>query len=743
MAEQKGSFTLDDLAPSTSTSPTVQKKGQFSFDDLQSAPTMPTSKVYNDPSLKPDVLDSGSVANIANPIDSALGNNKTSVPRSILNLAGAVGEGAEKALGIDPNNQLKSAGKMVLGTINSALTGKTDPNAQAQNPSLSELTAPLQPAKEAAQGIRENDPDKFTSGLGGVGVATLPVVEGAKGLAEQAWQKATALPPQFDPSKPKTQFPQSNPPQFAAKLAKASGGEKAYWLRDKLENTVQAAAPDLKHAEASILNGPVKNTEEYYRILPAAKDNVWNEYKQYLDHGTPIKGDELVQRASQGVDKGTIANHPQEYQQFVQQMKDKYSGKTFTPEEAQQMLSSLNSEAKTFYKQSNIDRASGSKLMATAKWEAPADALRGLIDQHIPQGGGAVRQRFGNLSELQEEMPSPSEEGEGAIKGISKKAVGAMSTRPGYALLRGAARYLGQTSSDSLIRQAFKEMPYSGNPTTNPSHPMLPSKPISANQPLAQNPHPLAVSDVMNGVKTGTPQPFKADPFENTQHPLESGNIPQVSQVRSGLLGHPMEALPNVNQLYGKVPVQSEPVNPIANSQPRPTLATPLPVTQNHPKLPISDTSNPISASTPGHPMTGLPVSQQHPLLPVENSTNPVASSQPRPALPTPLNVNQQHPRLPVENQVNPINPSQPPPQQGNGWPVGSSPHQTVSAVPNSEPVGPPTSLSSSDVRYSNPVTQEPPTAQQGVKTGLPRQLPPPHLLEQVGKDLKLRKKAK
>lgn len=759
MAQKKGQFSLEEID-----TPVSKGKGQFSFDEVETSKPVP----YSDPTLKADQLDSGSVADIANPIASASGSSTTSLPRAALNLVGALGEGAEKALGIDPNNQLSSLGKMAQRGQRMSL--------DEPRPSIGSTLSGLyhgivdSPAKMRT-GLINKDPDEFVSGLGGTAATTGPALGGlaeitpknTAQLARDAWQAITDTTPVKNPvsgevvgppvKQPKTgmlgeniektDFAASNPPSFAAKMSKALGGDKAYWLRDKLENTIQAAMPDLKAGEAEILNGQVQSAEELHRMLPEIKQKIRAEYETYLDKGKPISGDELVKRAVSGVDQGTRINHPAEYGALVNQLQEKYSGRTYSPREADSMLSSLNAESKAFYKQSNIDAAKSGKLIATAKWEAPASALRTLIDESLPDGGGAVRRRYGNIAEITEEMPSPNDEGEGAIKGIAKKTAGAMSTRPGYALLRGAMRYLGSTNSDQLIRQAFKEAPYTGSPKTTPpnSHPMAPTQANQGPHPLVQPQHPMSVGDIMTGIPESSTRMPSQNPIPQSQPrpaiPAQLGSVNQgaqplpasgVNPIPRSQGAHPMTGLP-INQSQ---PLPVNEVNPISQStQGHPMQG--LPVQANQPPLPHQVQGNPIQASNPGHPMTGLPVTQNQPPLP--SQVRPVVPESAPIGRPAPLGSGQggyptptgptRGPKTGLSQPQRPINPSIDQylnrPTQPN---VAVNPYATGA-------VG-----KTGDVRYSQNQPPLPPPIQTGL-LGQPKMMPPDSMLKKVGNKIK------
>jgi hypothetical protein len=472
---------------------------------------------------------------------------------------------------------------------------------------------------EMGQGIGENDPDKFIHGLGQTATTTLPAAMGLKEPLKNAYNNLAETPdPVSHPLTgfkegltkdraprmglfsneidPRSKFPESKSPIFAQQGAQANGGDTAYWLRDRLEKAWQTAAPDLKQGEKDILHAPVVSAEEHYRLLPEVKNNVWHEYEGYLDKGKPISGDELVRRSLAQVDSGTITNHPTEYKALVDSLNEKYGGKTFTPRQIQDALSSLNSEAKAFYKQSNMTQASNSKLMATAKWEAPADAMRGMLDESLPQGGDQVRKRYGALSELQEEMSAPHEENPGLMAHIKKKfsafvPTGAIRTagRAGGAV----AEHLTTDYSDDLIRKAYENMPSNGSPTTTPTtHPMSPRQVLNGNQPLAVPNHPMSAGlDINTGIQESQPQPVQ-------------------SVIPTSQPNHPM---------------------------------TGLDVVQNRPPLANIPSTNPVQASEVNHPMTGLNVNQARTPLPHEIEQalrEQVQSSEPHSPIPTGLNTN-------------------------------------------------------------------------------------------------------
>lgn len=586
----------------------------------------------NDPSLTPDVLDSGSVANIANPSKTAfeqpLNSNGTyahpleaagKIAKSGLNLVGALGEGAEKSLGIDPGNQVSTGISSVLSSAKQVGEGVHDLETGnmfgVYDKAKGFLSGLVQPVEDLYRGFKENDPDKFVSGLGGTAGTTLPAIMGGVEQLKQPLKNAYAnikdLPePVIHPLTgeqvgstprtprtglfsnevdPKTKFAQSNPPKYAADMAQAHGGQKAYWLRDRLEQATQDASNDLKAGERDILKGPVTSAEEHYRLLPLVKDKVWAEYKQYLDKGNPIAGNDIIKRAMNGIDEGTRINHPNEVAALESDLMERYAGKTYTPEAAQKALSSLNSEAKNFYRQSNTDKASASKLIAASKWEAPADAIRGLLDESLPDGGASVRKRFGALSELQEEMPPPSHETPSLAANVKAKLTHGISTRMGYAAARGVAEHLTNPYSDRLIKNAYAKMPETSATNSGPG-----------------NIHPLAPQ--------GITQRIPVNPLSRPKHPLE---VPQLRNtgLPSGMIEHK---------------------NPIPFSQPRPVIAPDLSsINRQAPALPIENNFRGIQHSQPNHPMTALPVNQLYPQLPQNNPLGVVQSQAP----PAPLGI--------------------------------------------------------------------------------------------------------
>ncbi len=166
-------------------------------------------------------------------------------------------------------------------------------------------------------------------------------------------------------------------------------------------------------------------------------------------------------------------------------------------------------------------------------------------------------------------MPAPSEEGQGFIKGMVKKSAQAMSTRPGYAFMRGAMRQLQETSSDALVKRAFRDMPQPSEVQTTPNTHPLTTPQVQGTHPLAVTPHPMAtVPQIMTGLPLEKPLPSGPPP-------------PAVAPV-----------LPNINQKY--------------------------------PALPVENTVNPIPNSPAAHPMQGLNVNQSYGPLPHEMPVNPI-----------------------------------------------------------------------------------------------------------------------
>lgn len=561
MPQKKGQYDLSDLDVSQ-----VTPKGKYTEEDLHPN----EKKVFPKEMTESGQLDPGSVANIANPVGSIKqGASRTGptgvlmsapgVARSGLNLVGALGAGAEEHLGIDPSDQL---GSLPGAIINTAIGIGNTATPKGAIGALSGIYHGIVDAPgEMSQGIRENNPDKFISGLGGTAVTTVPTISG---IMEGASALKSKPQPQFDPNKPQVQLPK--PPRAASDLAKVHGGDSSYELRERIENEIYPAVKnDLKQSELDVLNRPVKTTEEHFTILKDAANRIWNEYKPYLTQGSTIDGNEVVNRAVGSYDKSVQANHPEEFNNFKSKLETAFKDQKLSPEDAQARLTQLNAEANGFYALNNAsDMAARAKLSGAQKYLATSDALRSILDEHLPEGAKDVRGRYGNIAELMGGMPMPSEAGKGFFKAMFDESAKAMSTRPGFAMTRGGLRALGAGGTDRMIRRVYSETPYGGNPATSPTseltHPLTGEKQVvprgpsaQIRTPLTQAPsHPMSPREVLQG----------NHPLEIAPHPLDTPRINTGLPIEQPLVTsspHPTIApqLESIGQRIGSIPDQN------------------------------------------------------------------------------------------------------------------------------------------------------------------------------------------
>jgi hypothetical protein len=681
---QKGQFSADDIVDVQPSA--VKPKGTFSVADIMDKPiTSPTKAKIED--IQSKVQGNGNILNTISP-DKVPDTMTPESARWLQHPVTAFKEGATSALGLDPNNIIKSgigidpehpwSGTTMDSLTNSALgkqiksgltslpgypiapRGLNDVNPIEGVSNL--VSAAAAPAEEGADAIRERDPGKFMHALGGIVAVTAPSVKaGIEAGSALKTGLATKPQPQFDPNKPGVKLPEA--PKPAQDMAKLHGGETSYELKDKIENEVYPQIKDdLKQSEKDLLNRPAKTAQEHFAILKDSAQRIWNEYKTYLDQGSTIDGNDVVNRAVGSYDKSVAANHPDEFNNFKDKVEAAFKDQKLSPEQAQQRLTQLNAEANGFYAANNAsDMAAKGKLAGAQKYLATGDALRSVLDEHLPEGASNVRQRYGGIAELMSGMPMPSEAGKGFFPAMFDESAKAMSTRPGFAMMRGGLRALKAGGADKLVKSMYGGIEYTGNPTTSPT--------TTITNPLTGEKQTVPVGPKGSTTPTYNAQGPNANGHLFTDEGLrKTFNIPNDISLKvlsdKGLMERGQGGMwevkdsQGINNVVNPQPTAGASTHPMS---PRQVLQGEHPLELNHNPLEVSGT-NPLNNQPPRglgglvtvpsimeppvsiHPPvagTDLPnvaPTQRPPLANAPPPQPPIASSAPHSQVPTGLN---------------------------------------------------------------------------------------------------------
>jgi len=230
------------------------------------------------------------------------------------------------------------------------------------------------------------------------------------------------------------------------------------------------ALPEIKLSEAS-LGRPITTIEDMLEAVKDAKKRVWGEREAITGNRDlmQINLSPVADAIEKTVGKRTLLHDPAKAK-AVKEFADKYRGRTFTLQEAEELLEGANAELKTYYAKNpaarSVARAENPDIAAL---DAEAQWLRKRIYGELDQAGGGaapreLSQRYGALRNTEEEIyRRMNVAGRQAPMNLTEQLSGVVAARD---MVMGAGRFifsggkdfggLGQAMQGVATRQAAK-----------------------------------------------------------------------------------------------------------------------------------------------------------------------------------------------------------------------------------------------------------------------------------------------
>ena len=252
------------------------------------------------------------------------------------------------------------------------------------------------------------------------------------------------------------------------------------------------ALPEIKASEAS-LGRPIANIEDMLEAVKDAKKRVWGE-RQAITGNQDLRNINLSQvgdAIERTIGERTLLHDPAKAQ-AVREFANRYRGRTFTLQEAEDLLQGVNAELDAYYaKNPSAQRVSRAANPDTAALNAEAEMLRKRIYGELDQAGGGaapreLSRRYGALKNAEEEiyrrinvagrqapMNLPEQLSHigaardvvvGTARMFTGDISGAAQIGQGFAMRQAAKALKEANSTNALIERTFRN--YTGKPRT-------------------------------------------------------------------------------------------------------------------------------------------------------------------------------------------------------------------------------------------------------------------------------------
>lgn len=187
---------------------------------------------------------------------------------------------------------------------------------------------------------------------------------------------------------------------------------KALKPRDsiKFQRDINTAMPEVNES-AGALGIPLDNVDNMLEAVKHAKQRVWAQ-REAITGNQGQRGISLepVADAIEKTITPRMRLHDEAGVKAVQAIADRYRGRTFTIQEAEDLLEGGNRELKSYYtKNPAAQRVEAAKNPDTATLAAETDAIRKTVYDHLDQAGGGegpriLGRRYGALAHAEEEL---------------------------------------------------------------------------------------------------------------------------------------------------------------------------------------------------------------------------------------------------------------------------------------------------------------------------------------------------
>jgi hypothetical protein len=262
---------------------------------------------------------------------------------------------------------------------------------------------------------------------------------------------------------------------------------KALKPRDsiKFQRDVNTAMPEINESAGTLGKPPVANVDDMLESVKDAKQRVWAQRVAMTgDQGS--RGISL-EPAADAIEKTITPRmklHDPAAVQAIQVIADRYRGRTFTIQEAEELIHGGNAELKRYYaKNPAAQQMSAAENPDTAALVAETDAIRKTVYGHLDQAGGGegprtLGRRYGALAHVEEELRRRKNvmdrqptvnvgEAYAAIEGAGKLVRGAIRGKfgdpggvadiaEGLAMRQAAKEVSELNNSNRLIERAFR-----------------------------------------------------------------------------------------------------------------------------------------------------------------------------------------------------------------------------------------------------------------------------------------------
>lgn len=377
--------------------------------------------------------------------------------------------GAAEGLGIDPSHPLAS---IVQGLVSGAVAVPrlaTHPNELRQTVFGMFHAAP-DIVSQIHTAYNNGDSAEIANGVGRL-IALGGVLYGAgKGLSKAAKHIPEGMGV-MPPEPPAGGFGKTRPPipAHVQNLTDAVGKTNKIFVEDRFNDAVQSAFPALKASETPALGRSVKDLRDVATVAKHASTEAWKPYQTLLDSTTtPIDRLDILRQAGQNLPDVFKTTRAVDAKNIAGNWGRSLSKAQYSANEIEQAAQNLNAELKAYYQKNNLDRASASKIPATAGKEALLSAYRQLLDSTIEQDTGydaaPLRTNYGNIKAVHNAViESPS--GDDTLFDTLTRNPSTLTSPKATATKAVLSKLVGQTPDQQAARafRLFKpETPQTG-----------------------------------------------------------------------------------------------------------------------------------------------------------------------------------------------------------------------------------------------------------------------------------------
>lgn len=258
----------------------------------------------------------------------------------------------------------------------------------------------------------------------------------------------------------------------------------------KFARDAHTALPEIKASEAAI-GRPIATAEDMLEATLDAKKRVWAQ-REAITGNQGQRGISLepVAEAIEKTITPRMKLHEPAKVEAIQAIADRYRGRTFTIQEAEELLKGANAELDSYYaKNPAAQRVARDANPDTAALNAEAGVLRDRIYNSLDEAGGGegprtLARRYGALMNMERELyrrinvanrQAPVSLGEqfGTIQAMGKLGVGLATKNPlsvleAFAMREAAKQMKELNTTNSLIERTFRNYTQKPVPVTVP-----------------------------------------------------------------------------------------------------------------------------------------------------------------------------------------------------------------------------------------------------------------------------------